>query len=176
MNDNIDVSPQNEKPRRINKYVLLAGVAIVAFVVMYLLFSSPGKKSTSIEQVKPNNAATTQNTLGNDERLKRLNEDAEKTKEKEIIIQKPAVQQVPQVPQVSEADKIRAEKERAAAQQEAARLQKEQQETIKANESAIFFNIPNQGQNQNQVKTNQNAKQQSTNDYYNDRNYIRIVR
>jgi len=83
MNDNIDVSPQNEKPRRINKYVLLAGVAIVAFVVMYLLFSSPGKKSTSIEQVKPNNAATTQNTLGNDERLKRLNEDAEKTKEKE---------------------------------------------------------------------------------------------
>ena len=78
MNDNIDVSPQNEKPRRINKYVLLAGVAIVAFVVMYLLFSSPGKKSTSIEQVKPNNAATTQNTLGNDERLKRLNEDAEK--------------------------------------------------------------------------------------------------
>ena len=95
MNDNIDVSPQNEKPRRINKYVLLAGVAIVAFVVMYLLFSSPGKKSTSIEQVKPNNAATTQNTLGNDERLKRLNEDAEKTKEKETIIQKPAVQQVP---------------------------------------------------------------------------------
>ena len=89
MNDNIDVSPQNEKPRRINKYVLLAGVAIVAFVVMYLLFSSPGKKSTSIEQVKPNNAATTQNTLGNDERLKRLNEDAEKTKEKETIIQKP---------------------------------------------------------------------------------------
>ena len=175
MNDNIDVSPQNEKPRRINKYVLLAGVAIVAFVVMYLLFSSPGKKSTSIEQVKPNNAATTQNTLGNDERLKRLNEDAEKTKEKETI-QKPAVQQVPQVPQVSEADKIRAEKERAAAQQEAARLQKEQQETIKANESAIFFNIPNQGQNQNQVKTNQNAKQQSTNDYYNDRDYIRIVR
>ena len=174
MNDNIDVSPQNEKPRRINKYVLLAGVAIVAFVVMYLLFSSPGKKSTSIEQVKPNNAATTQNTLGNDERLKRLNEDAEKTKE--TIIQKPAVQQVPQVPQVSEADKIRAEKERAAAQQEAARLQKEQQETIKANESAIFFNIPNQGQNQNQVKTNQNAKQQSTNDYYNDRDYIRIVR
>lgn len=173
MNDNIDVSPQNEKPRRINKYVLLAGVAIVAFVVMYLLFSSPGKKSTSIEQVKPNNAATTQNTLGNDERLKRLNEDAEKTKEKETIIQKPAVQQVPQVP---EADKIRAEKERAAAQQEAARLQKEQQETIKANESAIFFNIPNQGQNQNQVKTNQNAKQQSTNDYYNDRDYIRIVR
>lgn len=173
MNDNIDVSPQNEKPRRINKYVLLAGVAIVAFVVMYLLFSSPGKKSTSIEQVKPNNAATTQNTLGNDERLKRLNEDAEKTKEKETIIQKPAVQQVPQV---SEADKIRAEKERAAAQQEAARLQKEQQETIKANESAIFFNIPNQGQNQNQVKTNQNAKQQSTNDYYNDRDYIRIVR
>lgn len=176
MNDNIDVSPQNEKPRRINKYVLLAGVAIVAFVVMYLLFSSPGKKSTSIEQVKPNNAATTQNTLGNDERLKRLNEDAEKTKEKETIIQKPAVQQVPQVPQVSEADKIRAEKERAAVQQEAARLQKEQQETIKANESAIFFNIPNQGQNQNQVKTNQNAKQQSTNDYYNDRDYIRIVR
>ena len=173
MNDNIDVSPQNEKPRRINKYVLLAGVAIVAFVVMYLLFSSPGKKSTSIEQVKPNNAATTQNTLGNDERLKRLNEDAEKTKEKETIIQKPAVHQVPQV---SEADKIRAEKERAAAQQEAARLQKEQQETIKANESAIFFNIPNQGQNQNQVKTNQNAKQQSTNDYYNDRDYIRIVR
>lgn len=173
MNDNIDVSPQNEKPRRINKYVLLAGVAIVAFVVMYLLFSSPGKKSTSIEQVKPNNAATTQNTLGNDERLKRLNEDAEKTKEKETIIQKPTVQQVPQV---SEADKIRAEKERAAAQQEAARLQKEQQETIKANESAIFFNIPNQGQNQNQVKTNQNAKQQSTNDYYNDRDYIRIVR
>ena len=168
MNDNIDVSPQNEKPRRINKYVLLAGVAIVAFVVMYLLFSSPGKKSTSIEQVKPNNAATTQNTLGNDERLKRLNEDAEKTKEKETI-QKPAVQQAPQVPQVSEADKIRAEKERAAAQQEAARLQKEQQETIKANESAIFFNIPNQGQNQN-------AKQQSTNDYYNDRDYIRIVR
>lgn len=176
MNDNIDVSPQNEKPRRINKYVLLAGVAIVAFVVMYLLFSSPGKKSTSIEQVKPNNAATTQNTLGNDERLKRLNEDAGKTKEKETIIQKPAVQQVPQVPQVSEADKIRAEKERAAAQQEAARLQKEQQETIKANESAIFFNIPNQGQNQKQVKTNQNAKQQSTNDYYNDRDYIRIVR
>lgn len=173
MNDNIDVSPQNEKPRRINKYVLLAGVAIVAFVVMYLLFSSPSKKSTSIEQVKPNNAATTQNTLGNDERLKRLNEDAEKTKEKETIIQKPAVQQAPQV---SEADKIRAEKERAAAQQEAARLQKEQQETIKANESAIFFNIPNQGQNQNQVKTNQNAKQQSTNDYYNDRDYIRIVR
>lgn len=173
MNDNIDVSPQNEKPRRINKYVLLAGVAIVAFVVMYLLFSSPGKKSTSIEQVKPNNAATTQNTLGNDEKLKRLNEDAEKTKEKETVIQKPAVQQVPQV---SEADKIRAEKERAAAQQEAARLQKEQQETIKANESAIFFNIPNQGQNQNQVKTNQNAKQQSTNDYYNDRDYIRIVR
>lgn len=173
MNDNIDVSPQNEKPRRINKYVLLAGVAIVAFVVMYLLFSSPGKKSTSIEQVKPNNAATTQNTLGNDERLKRLNEDAGKTKEKETIIQKSAVQQVPQV---SEADKIRAEKERAAAQQEAARLQKEQQETIKANESAIFFNIPNQGQNQNQVKTNQNAKQQSTNDYYNDRDYIRIVR
>lgn len=173
MNDNIDVSPQNEKPRRINKYVLLAGVAIVAFVVMYLLFSSPGKKSTSIEQVKPNNAATTQNTLGNDEKLKRLNEDAEKTKEKETVIQKPAVQQVPQVPQ---ADKIRAEKERAAAQQEAARLQKEQQETIKANESAIFFNIPNQGQNQNQVKTNQNAKQQSTNDYYNDRDYIRIVR
>lgn len=114
--------------------------------------------------------------MGNDERLKRLNEDAEKTKEKETIIQKPAVQQVPQVPQVSEADKIRAEKERAAAQQEAARLQKEQQETIKANESAIFFNIPNQGQNQNQVKTNQNAKQQSTNDYYNDRDYIRIVR
>lgn len=173
MNDNIDVSPQNEKPRRINKYVLLAGVAIVAFVVMYLLFSSPGKKSTSIEQVKPNNAATTQNTLGNDEKLKRLNEDAEKTKEKETVIQKPAVQQVPQV---SEADKIRAEKERAATQQEAARLQKEQQETIKANESAIFFNIPNQGQNQNQVKTNQNAKQQSTNDYYNDRDYIRIVR
>lgn len=173
MNDNIDVSPQNEKPRRINKYVLLAGVAIVAFVVMYLLFSSPGKKSTSIEQVKPNNAATTQNTLGNDEKLKRLNEDAGKTKEKETVIQKPAVQQVPQV---SEEDKIRAEKERAAAQQEAARLQKEQQETIKANESAIFFNIPNQGQNQNQVKTNQNAKQQSTNDYYNDRNYIRIVR
>ena len=173
MNDNIDVSPQNEKPRRINKYVLLAGVAIVAFVVMYLLFSSPGKKSTSIEQVKPNNAATTQNTLGNDERLKRLNEDAGKTKEKETIIQKPAVQQVPQV---SEADKIRAEKERAAAQQEAARLQKEQQETIKANESAIFFNIPNQGQNQNQVKTNQNAKQQSTNDYYNERDYIRNVR
>lgn len=173
MNDNIDVSPQNEKPRRINKYVLLAGVAIVAFVVMYLLFSSPGKKSTSIEQVKPNNAATTQNTLGNDEKLKRLNEDAGKTKEKETIIQKPAVQQVPQV---SEEDKIRGEKERAAAQQEAARLQKEQQETIKANESAIFFNIPNQGQNQNQVKTNQNAKQQSTNDYYNDRDYIRIVR
>lgn len=173
MNDNIDVSPQNEKPRRINKYVLLAGVAIVAFVVMYLLFSSPGKKSTSIEQVKPNNAATTQNTLGNDEKLKRLNEDAGKTKEKETVIQKPAVQQAPQV---SEEDKIRAEKERAAAQQEAARLQKEQQETIKANESAIFFNIPNQGQNQNQVKTNQNAKQQSTNDYYNDRDYIRIVR
>lgn len=173
MNDNIDVSPQNEKPRRINKYVLLAGVAIVAFVVMYLLFSSPGKKSTSIEQVKPNNAATTQNTLGNDEKLKRLNEDAGKTKEKETVIQKPAVQQVPQV---SEEDKIRVEKERAAAQQEAARLQKEQQETIKANESAIFFNIPNQGQNQNQVKTNQNAKQQSTNDYYNDRDYIRIVR
>lgn len=117
MNDNIDVSPQNEKPRRINKYVLLAGVAIVAFVVMYLLFSSPGKKSTSIEQVKPNNAATTQNTLGNDEKLKRLNEDAGKTKEKETVIQKPAVQQVPQV---SEEDKIRAEKERAAAQQEAA--------------------------------------------------------
>lgn len=173
MNDNIDVSPQNEKPRRINKYVLLAGVAIVAFVVMYLLFSSPGKKSTSIEQVKPNNAATTQNTLGNDEKLKRLNEDAGKTKEKETVIQKPAVQPAPQV---SEEDKIRAEKERAAAQQEAARLQKEQQETIKANESAIFFNIPNQGQNQNQVKTNQNAKQQSTNDYYNDRDYIRIVR
>ena len=111
--------------------------------------------------------------MGNDEKLKRLNEDAGKTKEKETVIQKPAVQQAPQV---SEEDKIRAEKERAAAQQEAARLQKEQQETIKANESAIFFNIPNQGQNQNQVKTNQNAKQQSTNDFYNDRDYIRIVR
>lgn len=181
--ENINLEPVNVKPKKINKAIVYFVIFLVVASIVYAFTSgSSDDKKTK----KPmNEVTTTQQTPLNDDKLKELESQKKKDAQKQDKqVNEPSTTSTrnsssndlaPAPTEVREVSQVEARRQEKAYKQEEAR----EKETIEANKSGVFFNLPSAKSNQQQEKSDTTSKPSTgINEYYNNSSndgYIQVV-
>lgn len=201
MNDNIEIKPENEKPKKVNKLILIGIVFAISALMGYLLVpTGDSKKETDKSNQTTTQTGSTISQQLKDEQNKKKSDkpvvddqqngkstdgikEQSKNETHQIDVQEDNVRSTAPAPTIVQKQQPSAyeqyqeqKKQRLWAREEQQELDREDARQ-KANESAIFFDLSREKENQSK---DTNAGSQSVNDYYNNSSsnsssYISVV-
>lgn len=201
MNDNIEIKPENEKPKKVNKLILIGIVFAISALMGYLLVPTGDSKkemdkphqtttqtgSTISQQLKDEqNKKKTDKPVVEEQKNDQATGEVQGTTNNEphqVTVQESNVRSAAPAPTVVQKSQPSAyeqyqeqKKQRSWAREEQQELNREDARQ-KANESAVFFDLSKGKETQSK---DTNAGSQSVNDYYNNSSsnsssYISVV-
>lgn len=164
MSEQVNITPNTEKPKKINKLLVYTMAGMMAFAIGYMMI--PSEKKVKEEPVKQE--VRTSSNLGDAAKIAEVKKQQEALRAKQEGTSSQTAssgtrESAPAPIVMSEEQKYRLEKERKAEMKREAKeeafQERRERETEQANQSGIFFNVSSKGMKEQEKPT--------MNDYYN---------